>query len=171
MKSGFLCLCVSGVLSVVYQTEKAVLRKLYFRLVKNYIHASSPWTNIKLPAHVIRHEFVSEVEFNRIAARNLSFIFPCFCLIKENNERYFLRFTQQKVSPNVNDKMFSDFTKKEKTLYLRGSVFDRLTEYISTLAFNPNLGSGVCIPLRPNFSLCGNSVFIFFISSKRLEIF
>ena len=61
-------------------------------------------------------------------------------------------------SSNVNDKVFSDFIKKEKTLYLGGSVFGRLTKYISTLDFKPNLGSGVCIPLRRNFSLCGNSV-------------
>ena len=88
LKSGFLCLCVSGVLSVAYQTEKAVLQRFYFRLVKTYIHASSPWTNIKLPVHVIRHEFVPEVEFNRMAARNLSFIFPCFCLIKVYEPRY-----------------------------------------------------------------------------------
>ena len=113
--------------------------------MKTYIHASSSWTNIKLPAHVIRHEFASKAEFNRMAARNLCFIFPCFCLIKENNERYFLRFTQHKVSSNVNDKVFSGFIKKEKTLYLGGSVVDRLTKYISTLAFNPNLGSRVCI--------------------------
>ena len=46
----------------------------------------------------------------------LSFILPCFCLIKETNERYFLRFTQHKVSSNVNDKVFPDFIKKEKTL-------------------------------------------------------
>ena len=119
--------------------------------MKTYIHASSPWTNIKLLAHVIRHGFVSETEFNRMAARNLSYIFPCFCLIKENNERYILRFAQHKVSSKVNDKVFSDFFKKEKALYLGGSVFDRLTKYISTLAFNPNVGSGVCIPLHGNF--------------------
>ena len=65
--------------------------------------------------------------------------------------------------------MFSDFIEKEKTLYLRGSAFGRWTKYTSTLAFNPNLGSGVCIPLRGNFSLCGNSVFILFVSSKGLE--
>ena len=85
--------------------------------------------------------------------------------MKETNERYFLRFAQHKVSSNVNDKVFSDFIKKEKTLYIGGSVFGRLTKCNSTLAFNPNLGSGVCIPLR------GNSVLILFISSKRLETF
>ena len=58
---------------------------------------------------------------------------------------------------------------KKKTLYLGGSVFGRLTRYINTLTFNPSLGSGVCILLCGNFSLCGNSVFILFISSKRLE--
>ena len=77
-----------------------------------------------------------------------------FFLIKETNERYFLRFTQHKVSSNVNDRVFSDFIKKEKTLYLGDSIIGRLTKYI------------VCIPLRGNFSLCGNSVFILFISSK-----
>ena len=51
-------------------------------------------------------------------------------------------FTQHKVSSNVNDKMFSDFIKKEKTLYQGSSVFGRLTEYISTLVFNPNLVRG-----------------------------
>ena len=70
LKAGFLCLWVSGVLSVAYQIEKAVLRKFYFCPVKSYIHVSSPWRNIKLPAHIKRHEFVSEAEFNRIAARN-----------------------------------------------------------------------------------------------------
>ena len=30
MKSKFLCLCVSGVLSAAYQTEKAVLQKYFF---------------------------------------------------------------------------------------------------------------------------------------------
>ena len=80
-------------------------------------------------------------------------------------------FTQHKVSFNVNDKVFSDFIKKEETLYLGGSVFRRLRQYISTLGFKSNLGSGMCIPLRGNFSLCGNSVFILFISSKRLETF
>ena len=84
---------------------------------------------------------------------------------------YFFRFTQHKISSNVNDKLFSDFNKKEKTLYLGGSVSGKLTKYISTLAVNPNLGSGVCISLRGNFSFCGNSVFILFISSKRLETF
>ena len=74
-----------------------------------------------------------------------------FFLIKETNERYFLRFTQHKVSSNVNDRVFSDFIKKEKTLYLGGSVLGRLTKYISTLAFNPNLGNGVCVALRGNF--------------------
>ena len=64
--------------------------------------------------------------------------------------------------------MFSDFIKK-KTFYLGGSVFGRLIRYINTLTFNPNLGSVVCILLCGNFSLCGNSVFILFISSKRLE--
>ena len=98
-----------------------------------------------------------------------SYIFPCFCLIKENNERYILRFAQHKVSSNVNDKVFSAFIKKEKALYPGGSVLDRLTKYISTLAFNLNVGSGVCIPLHGNFWLCGNSVFILLISSKRLE--
>ena len=106
-----------------------------------------------------------------MAARNLSYIFQCFCLIKENNGHYILRFTQHEVSSNVNGKVFSDFIKKGKALYLGGSVFDRLTNYISTLAFNPNMGSGVCIPLHGSFSLCGNSVFILFISSKRLETF
>ena len=76
------------------------------------------------------------------------------CLIKETNKRYILRLTQHKVSSNVNDKVFSDFIKKEKTLYLGDSIIGRLTKYI------------VCIPLRGNFSLCGNSVFILFISSK-----
>ena len=75
-----------------------------------------------------------------MTARNLSFIFPCFYLIKGNNDRSFLRFTQCKVSSNVNDKVFLDFIKKEKTPYLGGLVFDRLTKYISTLAFNPNVG-------------------------------
>ena len=37
---------------------------------------------------------------------------------------------------------WSDFIKKEKTLYLGSSVFGRLTEYISTLVFNPNLVRG-----------------------------
>ena len=57
---------------------------------------------------------------------------------------------------------FQIFLKKEKTLYplyLGSSVFGRLTKYISTLALNSNLGWGVCIPLRGNFPLCGNSVF------------
>ena len=72
LKSRFLCLCVSGVLSVAYQTEKAVLRKFHFCPVKTYSDASSPWTNIVLLAHITRHEFVSEAEFDRIAARNLS---------------------------------------------------------------------------------------------------
>ena len=99
---------------VAYQREKAVLRKFYFCPVKTYIHANSPWTNIKLPAHITRHEFVFEAGFNRIAARNFSFIFPCFCLIKETNERYFLRFAQHKVSSNVNGKIFSDFIQKRK---------------------------------------------------------
>ena len=101
----------------------------------------------------------------------LSFISPCFYLIKETNECYFLRFTQHKVSSNVNDKVFSDFIKKEKTLFPGGSVFGRLTKYNSALAINPNLGSEVCIRLRGNFSLCGNSVFILLISSKSLETF
>ena len=101
----------------------------------------------------------------------LSFISPCFCLIKETNECYCLRFTQHKVSSNVNDKVFSDFIKKEKTLFPGGSVFGRLTKYNSALAINPNLGSEVCIRLRGNFSLCGNSVFILLISSKSLETF
>ena len=83
---------------------------------------------------------------------------------------YFLRFTQHKVSSNVNDKVFSGFIKKEKTLYLGGSVVDRLTKYISTLAFNPNLGSRVCIWLCGSFSLCGNSVFILFISLKLFNL-
>ena len=47
--------------------------------------------------------------------------------------------------------MFLDCIKKEKTLYLGSSVFGRLTKYISTLAFNPNLGRGVFIPLCGNF--------------------
>ena len=64
LKSGFLWLCVSGVLSVAYQTEKTVLRKFDFRPVKTYIHASSPWTNIELQAHLIWLEFVSEAEFS-----------------------------------------------------------------------------------------------------------
>ena len=65
LKSGFLCLCVSGVLSVAYQTGNALLRKFYFCPVKTYIHASSPWTNLKLPVHITRQEFVSEAEFWR----------------------------------------------------------------------------------------------------------
>ena len=44
----------------------------------------------------------------------LSFISPCFCLIKETNECYFLRFTQHKVSSNVNDKVFQILLKKKK---------------------------------------------------------
>ena len=72
LKSGFLCLSVSGVLSVAYQRQKAVLQKFYFCPLKTYIHESLPWTNIKLPSHIARHEFLSEAEFNRIAARNLS---------------------------------------------------------------------------------------------------
>ena len=76
-----------------------------------------------------------------------------------------MRFTQHEVSSNVNDKVFSDYIKKAKTLYLGGSVFGKFTKYISTFAVNPNLGSGVCIPL------CGNSVFMLFISSKILETF
>ena len=70
-KSGFLCMCVSGVLSVAYQTGKTVLQKFYFCPVKTYIHASLPWTNIKLPVHITRHEFVSEAGFTSIAATNL----------------------------------------------------------------------------------------------------
>ena len=54
---------------------------------------------------------------------------------------------------------FQIFFKKEKTLYLGSSVFGRLTKYISTLALNSNLEWGVCILLRGNFPLCGNSVF------------
>ena len=34
LKSGFLRLCVSGVLSVAYQTDEPVLRKFYFCPVK-----------------------------------------------------------------------------------------------------------------------------------------
>ena len=51
----------------------------------------------------------------------------------------------------LNDEVFSDFIKKQKILYLRGSVFGRLAKYISTLAFNLNLGSGIRIPLRRSF--------------------
>ena len=58
---------------------------------------------LKLPAHITRHDFVSGYKLV------ISFIFPCFCLIKETNERYSLRFTQYNVSSNVNDKMFLDF--------------------------------------------------------------
>ena len=58
---------------------------------------------------------------------------------------------------------------KKRKLYLGGSVSGKLTKH-STLAVNPNLGSGVCISLHENFSLCGNSVFIL-LSSKRLETF
>ena len=139
--------------------RESPLAKVFFCPKKTYTHARSPWTNIKLPTHITRHEFVYEAEFNRIAAGNLSFIFPYFCLIMENNESYFLRFTQHKVSSNINDRVFSDFIKKEKTLYLGDSIIGRLTKYI------------VCIPLRGNFSLCGNSVFILFISSKWLATF
>ena len=66
LKSGFLCLCVSGALSVPYQAEKTVMWKIYFCLLKTCIHARSPSTNIKLPAHTTRDEFVSEAEFNRV---------------------------------------------------------------------------------------------------------
>ena len=65
-------MCISGVLSVAYQTDKAILRKFCFCPGKTYIDASAPWTNIKLPAHVTRHEFLSEAAVNRIAASNLS---------------------------------------------------------------------------------------------------
>ena len=51
----------------------------------------------------------------------------------------------------LEDKVFSDFIKKQKILYLKGSVFGRLIKHISTLAFNLNLGSGIRIPLRRNF--------------------
>ena len=78
------------------------------------------------------------------------------CLIKETNKRYILRFTQHKVYSNVNDKVVSDFIKKDKTLYLGGLVFGRSRKCISTLAFNPNLGRGVSIALCGNFSLCEN---------------
>ena len=71
-KSGFLCLRVSCVLSVAYQKEKAVLQKFYLCPVKTYIHISSPWTNMTLPAHITRQEFVFEDKFNKIAAKNLS---------------------------------------------------------------------------------------------------
>ena len=81
-----------------------------------------------------------------------------------------MRFTEHKVSSNVNDKMFSDFIKNEKTLFLGSSVFGRLRKYISTLTFNPNLGEGEggFIPL---VSLFGNFVFMLFTSSKRLKTF
>ena len=82
-----------------------------------------------------------------------------------------MRFTQHKDCSIVNENVFPNFTKKEKTLCLGGSAFGRLTKHISTLAFNPDLSSGVCIPLRGKFLLCVNSVFILFISSKRLETF
>ena len=72
LKSGFLCLCMCGVLSVAHQAEKAVLRKFYFCPMKTCIPANSPWTNIKLPAHITRDKSVSKSEFDRIAARNLS---------------------------------------------------------------------------------------------------
>ena len=42
LKSGFLWFCVSGVHSVAYQTEKAVLRKFYFYPVKAYIMQVHP---------------------------------------------------------------------------------------------------------------------------------
>ena len=66
LKSGFLCLCLSGELSVLYQAEKTVLRKFYFCPVKTYIHERPPWTNIKFPEHITRDEIVSEAELNRI---------------------------------------------------------------------------------------------------------
>ena len=69
LKSGFLCLCVSGALSVPYQVEKAVLRKFYLCPLKTCNHARLLWTNIKLPAHLTRDEFVSEVAFNRVRQR------------------------------------------------------------------------------------------------------
>ena len=47
------------------------LAEVLFLSREAFIHANSPWTNIKLPAHITRHEFASEVKFNRIAARNL----------------------------------------------------------------------------------------------------
>ena len=69
LKSGFLCLCVSGALSVPYQVERAVLRKFYLCPLKTCNHARLLWTNIKLPAHLTRDEFVSEVAFNRVRQR------------------------------------------------------------------------------------------------------
>ena len=46
---------------------------------------------------------------------------------------------------------------------------DQQSTLAHTLAFSPNLSGEVGIPLRGNFSLCGNSVFILFMSSKRLD--
>ena len=66
LKYWFLCLCVSGALSVPYQAEKAVLRKFCFCPLRTYIHARPPWTNIKLSAHMTRDELVSKAEFNRV---------------------------------------------------------------------------------------------------------
>ena len=151
--------CVYLVYFLLRIRQRKLSCESFFCPKKTYTHARSPWTNIKLPTHITRHEFVYEAEFNSIAAGNLSFIFPYFCLIMETNESYFLRFTQHKVSSNINDKVFSDFIKKEKTLYLGDSIIGRLTKYI------------VCIPLCGNFSLCGNSVFILLISSKWLATF
>ena len=51
--------------------RKGCLAEVLFCPVKTYIHASLPWINIKLPAHVTRQKFVSDAEFNRIADRNL----------------------------------------------------------------------------------------------------
>ena len=118
LKSGFLCLCVSGVLSVAYQTDRAVLRKFYFWPMKT-------------------------------------------CSINH------------KASSNFNNKVFSDFIKKEKTIYLGRSVFGRLTKCISTLAFNPNLGeeaggggSGVHSTTWKCFTFWKFSFFIVYIFEK-----
>ena len=46
----------------------------------------------------------------------LNFISLCFCLIKETNERYFLRFTQHKVSSSLMIRFFR-FYKKMKELF------------------------------------------------------
>ena len=66
LNSEFLYLCVSGVLSVPYRAEKAVLRKFYFCPMKTCIRAMLPWTSKRLPAHITRDEFVLKAEFNRI---------------------------------------------------------------------------------------------------------
>ena len=82
-----------------------------------------------LLAYITRHEFVSEAEFDRIAARNLSQVlfFACFCLIKETNERYFLRFTQHKVSSNVNKKNDKRFNSRGySSFYLMGFFLEHL---------------------------------------------